>query len=55
MRLILELNKRLSTTVLIATHDIALVEKLAAPILRLENGMLMHDRTGEYKRGAMTR
>lgn len=43
MRLILELNRRLSTTVMIATHDKALVERLGAPILRLENGMLMRD------------
>ncbi|MAP94405.1 MAG: cell division ATP-binding protein FtsE [Ponticaulis sp.] len=44
IRLILELNRRLSTTVLIATHDKSLVERLEAPILRLENGMLMHER-----------
>lgn len=44
MRLILEMNRRLSTTVMIATHDKTLVDRLGAPILRLENGMLMHDR-----------
>ena len=51
IRLILELNRRLSTTVLIATHDIALVERLQAPILRLENGLLMHDRRGDFSGG----
>ena len=44
MRLILELNRRLSTTVLIATHDIALVDRLGAPVVRLENGLLVHQR-----------
>ncbi|MFC6197529.1 cell division ATP-binding protein FtsE [Ponticaulis profundi] len=41
IRLILELNKRLSTTVFIATHDLTLVKRLGAPVLRLENGLLM--------------
>lgn len=41
MRLILELNRRLSTTVFIATHDLALVKRLGAPVMRLQNGLLM--------------
>ena len=52
VRLILELNRRLSTTVLIATHDKLLVETLGAPILRLENGILMHDRQNTRNRSA---
>ena len=39
MRLFVELN-RLGATVLIATHDMALVERLARPVLRLETGRL---------------
>lgn len=41
IRLILELNRRLKTTVFIATHDLELVRKLGAPVLRLQDGMLM--------------
>lgn len=41
MRLILELNRRLSTTVFIATHDLALVKRLGAPVMRLQDGLLM--------------
>lgn len=41
IRLILELNRRLSTTVFIATHDLGLVKRLGAPVMRLQNGMLM--------------
>ena len=39
MRLFQELN-RLGATVLIATHDLPLVERLARPVLHLENGRL---------------
>lgn len=42
MRLILELNRRISTTVFIATHDLALVKRLGAPVMRLQNGLLMN-------------
>lgn len=41
IRLILELNRRLSTTVFIATHDLALVKRLNAPVMRLQDGLLM--------------
>ncbi len=41
MKLILELNRRLSTTVFIATHDLTLVKRMGAPVVRLENGLLM--------------
>jgi len=40
-RLFRELNKRLSTTILIATHDLALVRKSKADVLRLADGMVM--------------
>ncbi len=47
IRLILELNRRLGTTVFIATHDLALVQRLNAPVMRLQNGMLM---TSDFRR-----
>jgi cell division transport system ATP-binding protein len=40
-RLFRELNKRLSTTILIATHDMALVRKAKADVLRLADGMVV--------------
>ena len=40
-RLFRELNKRLNTTVLIATHDMALVRRANADVLRLADGMVM--------------
>lgn len=43
MRLFLELNKRIGTTVFIASHDLGLVRRLRKPALRLENGLLMRD------------
>jgi len=41
LRLFLELNKRLGTTVLIATHDMDMVRNSGAEILRLSDGSLM--------------
>ena len=43
MRLFLELNKRRGTTVIIATHDLALVRQVNAPVYRLTNGLLVQD------------
>ncbi|MEX1251773.1 MAG: ATP-binding cassette domain-containing protein, partial [Hyphomonas sp.] len=40
MRLFHELNKRLGTTVLIATHDLGLIRQIDAPVYRLADGML---------------
>ena len=40
-RLFRELNKRLNTTVLIATHDLALVRKARMDVLRLADGMVV--------------
>lgn len=40
-RLFRELNRRLHTTVLIATHDLALVRRADADVLRLAEGMVM--------------
>ena len=40
-RLFRELNKRLNTTVLIATHDMALVRRANADVLRLADGMVV--------------
>jgi cell division transport system ATP-binding protein len=41
LRLFRELNKRLNTTVLIATHDMGLVRKANADVLRLADGMVV--------------
>ena len=43
MRLFAELNKRVGTTILIATHDLELIREFEAPVLRLSNGMLVRD------------
>jgi cell division transport system ATP-binding protein len=43
IRLFLELNRRRGTTVVIATHDLALVRQIEAPVYRLQNGMLVED------------
>lgn len=43
MRLFIELNRRLGTTVLIATHDLSLVRKIRAPVLRLQHGLIVRD------------
>jgi len=40
-RLFRELNKRLNTTLLIATHDLALVRKAKTDVLRLADGMVV--------------
>jgi cell division transport system ATP-binding protein len=43
MRLFSELNKRLGASVLIATHDLGLIEGSNTPVLRLQNGLLVRD------------
>jgi cell division transport system ATP-binding protein len=43
MRLFYELNKRLGTTVVIATHDLGLIRQIDAPVYRLADGMLVHE------------
>jgi cell division transport system ATP-binding protein len=47
MRLFRELNRNLNTTVLIATHDLALVRKSKADLLRLADGMVMRAQVSE--------
>jgi cell division transport system ATP-binding protein len=41
LRLFKELNRRLNTTVLIATHDMAMVRKSKSDMLRLADGMVV--------------
>ncbi len=43
MRLFHELNKRLGTTVVIATHDLGLIRQIDAPVYRIANGMLVQE------------
>lgn len=43
MRLFTELNKRLGTTVVIATHDLGVIREIGAPVWRLEHGLLVQD------------
>lgn len=40
-RLFLELNKRFNTTVLIATHDVALISEFDKPVLKIDEGQLV--------------
>jgi cell division transport system ATP-binding protein len=43
MRLFWELNRRLGTTVIIATHDLGLIRQIEAPVYRIANGLLARD------------
>ena len=43
MRLFQELNRRLGTTVLVATHDLTLIREFDAPVLRLQHGLVIRD------------
>lgn len=43
LRLFAELNKRLGTTVIIATHDLQLLREFDAPVLRVQNGLVVQD------------
>ena len=42
-RLFVELNRRLNTTVIIATHDLGLIREFEAPVLRLQHGLIVQD------------
>ena len=43
LRLFAELNKRLGTTVIIATHDLSIVREFEVPVLRVQNGLVVQD------------
>ena len=43
LRLFAELNKRVGTTILIATHDLEVLREFESPVLRLSNGLLGRD------------
>ena len=43
LRLFAELNKRLGTTVIIATHDLDLIRDFDAPVLRVQHGLVVQD------------
>lgn len=43
MRLFSELNKRVGTTIVVATHDLELIRGFDAPVIRLSNGLLVRD------------
>lgn len=43
MRLFSELNKRVGTSIIIATHDLELIREFDAPVIRLSNGLLVRD------------
>lgn len=43
LRLFSELNKRLGTTVIIATHDLSLVREFEVPVLRVQHGLVVQD------------
>lgn len=52
MRLFIELNKRLGTTVIVATHDRSLVRQIDAPVYHLADGLLVRqaDEAGQSAR-----
>jgi cell division transport system ATP-binding protein len=41
LRLFRELNRRLGTTLLIATHDLNMIRKAKSDVLRLADGMVV--------------
>lgn len=45
-RLFQELNKRVGTTIFVATHSLGLIEEFNAPVLRLNHGLLMKSDEG---------
>ena len=42
-RLFIELNRRLDTTIIIATHDMHIIREFDSPVLRLQHGILVED------------
>ena len=44
MRLFSELNKRLGASIIIATHDHALIQQMNQPVLRLQHGLIVRDK-----------
>ncbi|WP_018148880.1 cell division ATP-binding protein FtsE [Henriciella marina] len=42
-RLFIELNRRLNTTVIIATHDMHIIREFNSPVLKLQDGLLFAD------------
>lgn len=48
-RLFIELNRRLDTTIIIATHDMHIIREFDSPVLRLQHGILVEDM--EVERG----
>ncbi len=42
-RLFVELNRRLGTTIIIATHDLSLIREFESPVLRLQHGLIVRD------------
>lgn len=43
LRLFSELNKRVGTSIIIATHDLELIREFDAPVIRLSDGLLVRD------------
>ncbi|MEM8615957.1 MAG: cell division ATP-binding protein FtsE [Pseudomonadota bacterium] len=43
LRLFAELNKKVGTTILVATHDLNLIREFDAPVFRLNDGLLVRD------------
>ncbi|RIJ32260.1 cell division ATP-binding protein FtsE [Henriciella algicola] len=46
-RLFIELNRRLNTTIIIATHDMHIIREFKAPVLKLQDGLLFADSSYE--------
>ncbi|WP_084420713.1 cell division ATP-binding protein FtsE [Henriciella litoralis] len=42
-RLFIELNRRLGTTIIIATHDMHIIREFNAPVYKLQDGLLFQD------------
>ena len=46
-RLFIELNRRLNTTIIIATHDMHIIREFKSPVLKLQDGLLFADSSYE--------